>query len=312
MTVRAVTPGPDGGVTLSERPDTGPEGWVRVRVASAGICGSDLHLLDAGLAACGLGHEVAGWTPDGTAVAVCPMLACDECPECLAGRGHLCPSTSGTLLGVIGADGGMADAVWVKPSMLLPLSPGLPVGDACLVEPVAVAERAVRRSGVQPGQRVTVVGAGTIGLAVTAAAIDLGAVVDITDTREERLAVAVALGATGPPAGDADIAIDAAGTQGSLDRAAALVRPGGTVTVVGTHWVPVRLGITTQLRELTIRTSYLYDTTDFAAAASLLERTDLAARLITHRLPLERAEEAFTLARTDPSAIKVVLEPAGA
>lgn len=61
---------------------------TRIRVAAAGICGSDLHLISSpGLApTVTLGHEVAGVTDDGTPVAVEPLAPCGSCPPCLAGE----------------------------------------------------------------------------------------------------------------------------------------------------------------------------------------------------------------------------------
>ena len=111
-----------------------PEGdGVLIRVASVGICGSDLHLLSWNLPST-LGHEMAGFLPDGTAVAVEPMAPCGSCPECLSGAYNLCPLGPSMLIGT-GRDGGMADECLVPPSAIVPLAGGVPVGDACLVEP---------------------------------------------------------------------------------------------------------------------------------------------------------------------------------
>jgi threonine dehydrogenase-like Zn-dependent dehydrogenase len=114
-----------------------PEGdGVLIRVASVGICGSDLHLLSWNLPST-LGHEMAGFLPDGTAVAVEPMAPCGSCPECQSGAYNLCRLGPSMLIGT-GRDGGMADECLVPPSAIVPLAGGVPVGDACLVEPLAV------------------------------------------------------------------------------------------------------------------------------------------------------------------------------
>ena len=64
---------------------------VLVEVASAGICGSDLHMAGFGLTNT-FGHEVAGHLADGTAVAVQPTLTCGTCDRCMAGSAQQCRS----------------------------------------------------------------------------------------------------------------------------------------------------------------------------------------------------------------------------
>src|SRR5262249_48567604 len=141
-----------------------PDGpGTRVRVRSAGICGSDLEMVRTGLAAATLGHEIAGVLDDGSAVAGHPVAPCGTCAQCEGGGYELCRSATATMLGVF-TDGGMADEVVVPDSCIVPLTPGIGVADASLVEPVAVALHACNRAGIETGMRVGVVGAGTIGL----------------------------------------------------------------------------------------------------------------------------------------------------
>ena len=128
---------------------------VRVRVRSAGICGSDLEMVRLGLSAVTIGHEIAGTLDDGTAVAVHPFSTCGECDECRTGRAHLCRSVTGAMLGA-GLDGGMSDEVLVAPEMAVPLPEDVGVGDASLVEPLAVALHACHRGGGAAGMRVGV------------------------------------------------------------------------------------------------------------------------------------------------------------
>ena len=100
-------------------PPTG-EG-VRVRVASSGICGSDLHMLKMGFPIpFTLGHEVAGITDDGTPVAIEPIAPCGHCGECMQGRYNLCVMGPQAVLGV-GQDGGMAEEMLVPARCLVPL-----------------------------------------------------------------------------------------------------------------------------------------------------------------------------------------------
>src|SRR4051812_28618231 len=95
-----------------------PEGdGVRVRVRSAGICGSDLEMIRTGLAVNTIGHEFAGVLDDDTPVAVHPYVPCGVCGECTAGRPQLCREIAQTMLGVF-VDGGMTDELLVDASTL--------------------------------------------------------------------------------------------------------------------------------------------------------------------------------------------------
>ena len=136
------------------------------------------------------------------------------------------------------------------PACAVPLPADLSPEHANLVEPLGVALHGLHRSGVVEGMRVLVLGAGPVGLCTVAAARHLGADVDIEAHRPTRLAAAERLGASVASGADYDVVLDAAGTQSSLDRATELVRPGGTVGVLGTFWDPVALGMAFQMKEV--------------------------------------------------------------
>ena len=128
---------------------------VRVRIRSAGICGSDLHLISAqspfGPANVTLGHELAGVTDDGTAVAIEPLAPCEKCEACARGDYNLCALGPGLIFGV-GRDGGMADELRVPARALVPLPSMVPLRDASLVEPLAVVIYALRRARLRPAR----------------------------------------------------------------------------------------------------------------------------------------------------------------
>jgi threonine dehydrogenase-like Zn-dependent dehydrogenase len=164
-----------------------PSGWALVEVAYAGLCGTDLHICDnehprakPGLV---IGHELVGRLtspvgelPAGTPVFVNPLLWCGSCPSCKRGRYQTCYRLQ--LLG-IDRDGGAAEAVAVPEDHLLPLPAGVDMRRAALVEPLSVAVRAVRRSGMRLGDRVHVLGAGPVGLLVASCA-RLGGASEVT------------------------------------------------------------------------------------------------------------------------------------
>ena len=301
-----------GAAAIVDVPRTEGDG-IRIRVASVGICGSDLHLEAWNLPST-LGHEMAGFLPDGTAVAVEPMAPCGSCPECLSGAYNLCRLGPSMLIGT-GRDGGMADECLVPPSAIVPLAGGVPVGDACLVEPLAVAVHGLRRGQVAPGDRVAVVGGGSIGQLSVAAARAAGATVDLEARHDHQRAVAEELGA-GKVTDRYDVVVESAGTESALLRSVELCRPGGRVVLVGTYWDTVSLpGLQIGMTEVTLLPASMYARAgavrDVDVAAQLLaDRPELGRLVITHRFPLDAVGEAFATARDRASgAIKVVLEP---
>ena len=131
----------DGRPTVVELAAPAGDG-VRIKTASAGVCGSDLHMLELGmLGPYTVGHEFAGWLEDGRPVAVEPLHGCGDCDLCRAGDYNRCPANLADIAG-ISRDGGMADEVLMWPEAVVPLPTGVDARDACLVEPIAM--RAVR------------------------------------------------------------------------------------------------------------------------------------------------------------------------
>lgn len=289
---------------------------VRVHVRSAGICGSDLHLLGSPfLGEVTLGHEFAGVLDDGRAVAVEPFTGCGECRECRSGAYNLCSQAPGRVMGV-GLDGGMAEQVVVPASQIVALPAGVSASDACLVEPLAVATHGFRLAGVTAGDRVAVVGGGAIGLCAAAVARATGAEVAVIARHDAQRAAAERLGARAVTDEPYDVVVESAGTSSATADAIARCRPGGTVLVLGSYWEGLEVpGFELCMKEVRIVPASMYGSggsaRDIDAAASVLARTpELPAAVITHRFPLEAAPEAFTAAADRAAgAIKVVLEP---
>ena len=113
------------------------------------------------------------------------------------------------------------------------------------------------------------------------------------------------------PAGEYDVVVDAAGTSSGIETCIALLRPGGTISVVATHWEPVQLTAFVTTKEPTIVGAATQSAQDMLDAAQLLaDLPEVPGALITHRLPLDRAADAFRIAADrSAGAIKVVLEP---
>jgi threonine dehydrogenase-like Zn-dependent dehydrogenase len=291
---------------------------VLVHVASAGICGSDLHLLDAFPLAATLGHEFAGTLADGTPVAVEPLDPCWSCGPCRDGDYNRCVRGAAIVLG-IGRDGGMAERCLVPAGAVVRLPAGLPVADACLVEPVAVAVHGVRRAGIRAADRVTVVGGGSIGLCAVVAARAVGATVTLVARHPHQREAGERLGARPAGADDppADVVIEAAGTGAALAECVDRCRPGGRVGLLGSYWegaVPMPL-MAACMKEVDLVPAAMYSRSGPSrdvdvAAAILAADPGIAQALVTHRFPLDAAADAFAVARDRAAgAIKVVLEP---
>jgi threonine dehydrogenase-like Zn-dependent dehydrogenase len=290
----------------------GPADGLTVHVAGSGICGSDLHLLGFGPMPVTLGHEFAGRLDDGSAVAVEPLIACGHCERCERGDYHLCPDV--LIIGISG-DGGMAEAIAVPQRCLIPLDPGVDPVDAAVVEPLAVAVHGLRRAGLEPGARVTVIGGGSIGLAAVAVALAAGCEVAVVARHPHQRAAAEQLGAAlGPSA--ADIVVEAAGTESALETATEVAVPGAAIALLGTYWDGLRgPGFPFTTKELRLVGSFAYcrheTGRDMEDAATILAADPtIADALITHRFPLEDAAEAFRVAADRAAgAIKVILQP---
>jgi threonine dehydrogenase-like Zn-dependent dehydrogenase len=288
---------------------------VRVRIRSAGICGSDLHLLASPFPLRHtLGHEMAGVTANGQPVAIEPICPCERCAACRSGDYQLCERGPAMVLGVA-QDGGMADELLVPERCLVPLPHAVPLADACLVEPLAVAIHGLHRAGYRSDARVAVVGGGSLGLCVVAAVRAAGGEVALVARHDAQRAAGERLGAS-PVSGSYDLVVDAAGTRAALETAVGLCRPGSSLLLVASYWDGLELpGFLLCMKEIRVVPASLYGRRGVArdvdvAAATLAMRPEIASALITHRFPLDAAVEAFrTAADRKSGAIKVVLEP---
>ena len=323
-----------------ERPEPGP-GEVVVAVGACGICGSDLHWYHDQMMLPKVcpGHEIAGTVAragagvpglrEGDRVSLEGIASCGECRYCLAGSYHYCPR-----LKIVGMTmpGGYADYVNI------PARHCFTVGDmdfatAALSEPLGVAVHGVRIAGLGIGQRVLVLGAGTIGLmAVVAARAGGAGEVLVTARRPQQKAAALALGAdrvfddadegalfTAAGESPIDLVIESVGGAArTLDTAVAASRPGGTICLLGVYTTSIPFpAIATLAKELTIKGSFVYNRAgsraDFDVVVDLLRRhgSRLAATMITHRMPLERIDEAFAVAadKTRGSIKVTITEP---
>jgi (R,R)-butanediol dehydrogenase / meso-butanediol dehydrogenase / diacetyl reductase len=294
-------------VTVAQRPrPTAGDGQLLVDVAYCGLCGTDLHICagehpraQPGIV---LGHELSGrlavdaaGLAAGTKVVVDPLLPCGTCPTCRSGRPQTCADLR--LLG-IDVPGGAAEQVAVPADRVIPVPDDADLRRLAFAEPLAVAVRAVRRSGLAVGEEVAVAGAGPIGLAVASCARLAGAGrVLVAEPVDGRRRLAAELGfevAEQLAGGAADVVFDAAAHPAVAAALAEAARPGGRVVLVGIYGPPAALDLRAlAFKELTLIGTRVYSRDDIQVATAMVAdgRFD-PAPLITRSVPLADAPAA--------------------
>jgi len=308
-------------------PELGP-GQLTLRVLACGICGSDLKM--AGLMPAGtiLGHELVGevsaaaedvaaaW-PIGTLVAGMPAGGCGACRDCAADDPARCASAR--LIGVGSAPGAFAEQVVVTAAEAVALPAGTPPEVGALVEPMAVGLHLVNAAGLATGQRVLVIGAGAVGLAVVLWAGHRGAAeITVSDPSDSRRAGAIELGAhhavdplAGELGGGYDVVFECVGGTGMVAAAIGALRPRGVAVIGGvcleedSFW-PVA-AVTADVK---VAFASYYTRSEFAAAAEALTSGELdATALVTGRIGLADLPEMMTTLRGPTTHRKVLVDP---
>ena len=323
-------------------PVPGP-GEVVIRVGAAAICGSDLSAYRGVHTRIRpptiLGHEFAGTVSAlgqgvddiaiGTRVTAEPNFACGQCRGCRRGFPNVCASYR-----VVGEDvslpGACAEFVRVQARGVHTLPASISFAEGAVVQPMAIAHRAVDRAQVEPDQTVLILGAGPIGLAAMRLAGRRGARTIVADVLPYRLTIAARLGAdvvvdarseghrteilaaTGGDGADVTLEIAGGDQLQTWEDALALTARQGRIVIVGSFKrdeAPLPI-VSFKFRELDIVGSQGHPDTFRPMLDRIADGTLPAAELITHRLPLERLAEAFTLLseRAD-GVLKVVIEP---
>lgn len=285
-----------------------------ITVTSAGICGSDLHLVQAGISGVTLGHEFGGYTQDGRLVAVRPTGECGTCPSCKMFASSTCTEATSKAHGIT-MDGGLAQFVMVESSRIFEMPIGSDPLAVGIIEPLAVVIHGINRVAPEPGSRAVVVGAGSIGLLTAAALSDRGVQVEVVARHQHQFDAAQNLGVTAisQPGKNYDYSFDAVCSQQSFDECIAATRPRGTLLEFGMVWSPVVLSNQFLMKEITIVPSIYYNHdnqhNDFLEAIDLLHRMpNIVSTIVTHRFHLSEAAHAFDIASNRKSgAIKVHL-----
>lgn len=260
-----VLSGPGESAVLEVEPPVAGPGQVVVDIARVGVCGTDAEMfsgemeyLHNGLAIypLRLGHEWCG-TVSAVGDGVDPswigrrttgdtQIGCGHCHRCLAGRQHVCEERQEIGLRR-GFDGALAEQLAVPVSALLPLPDGVDDTAGAMVEPGGNALRAVRAAGVGAGERLLVIGPGTIGLLAAQFAMAVGCEVHVLGVTQASLAFASGLGVTGAWTADElpdlrwDAVVEASNHPSSPALAAELVDAGRRLVYIGLSEKPSSL-----------------------------------------------------------------------
>jgi L-iditol 2-dehydrogenase len=332
--MRAAVLHPPSQIVLEDRPVPVPsDDEVLIRVASVGVCGSDVHYFREGRIGdfvveqpLILGHEAAGTivaagrdVPShrvGQRVAIEPQRPCRVCAQCTAGRYNLCPDMS--FYATPPADGAFCEYVTIQAPFAHPVPGSVSDDAAALLEPLSVGIWACRKARVGPGDRVLITGAGPIGLVTAMAARAFGAAeVIVTEPDQARRANAGQFGVTSavdpadglPVNMNADAFIECSGAPAALAAGIAAVRPAGAVVLVGMGadeiMVPLPL---IQQRELTLTGTFRYAGTWPAAVHLAATGRAHLDGLVSARFGLEQAADALEAGAT-PGFIKAMVTP---
>jgi 2-desacetyl-2-hydroxyethyl bacteriochlorophyllide A dehydrogenase len=329
-----------------DMPEVG-ESDILVKTAYGSLCGSDVHIYEWTSAYEGvislpliLGHEFSGEVVDvgskvravapGDRVSALPLMPCSACDNCVVGRGDLCRNKQAPGMR---SDGFFAEYGRISAGAdIFKIPDSISDSAAAVLEPFCVSLNAIDISDFKIGHRVAVLGPGPIGLFATLLlrAGGAGFIMMVgTSSDEKRFELAAKCGADvivdidqedpveklAEIAGSRsryglDLVFEATGHPGSISQALDMVRPGGKVVMIGIHSGPAEFDPTAVVRaKKSLIGSYAYtpQTWKRAIAALASGRVDVEP-VITHRLPLDRAEEGFELALAKEAG-KILFSP---
>jgi threonine dehydrogenase-like Zn-dependent dehydrogenase len=309
------------------------EGECRIRVSMAGICGTDLQLLDGYAGFRGIpGHEFVGVVESappadaswiGRRVVGDINVGCGRCSWCAAGVKEHCDHR--TVLGIKHHDGAFAEYLSLPAVNLHEIPDAMDDETAVFVEPTAAACRILEQNAIDEHTRVAVLGDGRMGLLVAQVLRTVTPEVIVLGRHEHKLAIARALGlatatsdspamrlseargtaAQGITDARFDVVVDVTGRPAGLRRALELVRPRGTLVMKSTfHGEGVLASSTVVVDEITLVGSRCGP---FRPAIALLAAGAVQVKpLISRVARLDEYESAFAEAR---HAVKVLLSP---
>lgn len=328
-----------GKVDFLEREVDQPKGnEVLIKIVSSSICGSDLHIFKGKHPSAPLpvtiGHEFSGdviavgdkvkHVSIGDRVTVEPCIVCGECPACKTGNYGYCENISYTYrMG----DGAMANYITIQEPYVYKLPEDMSYDEGALIEPLSVATHAVRRADIKLGEKVIVIGNGTIGILIASLAKLSGASeVVVVGRSENKLKLALEMGATRTintkeediyevvnlltNGSGMDKSFECVGLEETFIQSMMSIKKNGLATVIGIFenpniTIPATRFIT---HEIKVQGSQGY-CWDFPVALSVANSIPLE-KLITHKFSLNQLQDALeTCLDRREEAVKVLIEP---
>ncbi|HZP02958.1 MAG TPA: NAD(P)-dependent alcohol dehydrogenase [Terriglobia bacterium] len=302
---------------------------VLLRIDTVGVCGSDVHYYTTGRIGSLVvkypemtGHECAGTVVEvgpevtefkpGQRVAVDPLVTCGQCDQCLSGRAHTCRHQA--FLGCPGqAPGALADYLVMPADSCYPVPDSMTLVQAAAVEPFSIGLYAQRMARLEDGAKIAILGAGPIGLCtLLASRAAARCTAYVTDLLDERLEVARRSGATwtgNPRKCDVvqainqmeplgvDFVFECAGQQETVDQAVEILKPGGTLLIIGIPEVD-RLSFpihSARRKELTIRNVRRQNECMAPAIEMVASGKVNLDTIVTHHFSLAETKKAFDL-----------------
>jgi 2-desacetyl-2-hydroxyethyl bacteriochlorophyllide A dehydrogenase len=332
-----------GSFQIREVPDLHPgEGEVTLEVKACCVCGTDIHLLDGEFRGAEYplipGHEFSGTVREvgpkvthvqpGARAAVEPFIACGYCFFCKAGKINHCQN--GMVIGhtrsrSLRLDGGFSEQVVVPAKNLIPLSDGVSFEAGSFIANIGTILYALRRTGMEPGIKVLVLGTGANGLIMAELAKKSGAsTVVVTGRTKSRLDVALRMGIDETVVADAkqeetlrriaprgfDVIFETTGTAVIVERAFRFIAPGGKIVLYGI--VPPDQNATLNpfdicRKDLRVIGSFSSVHTCIMAQELLASGTLRVEHLISHRFPLTEWGKAIETARDPGKCMRSII-----
>ena len=315
-------------------------GEVLIDVKKAGICGSDIHYWVSGQpVGLVMGHEYCGIVTNpgsrndlkvGDRVTALPISPCGHCEACLTGNPQYCKETWTYATGLsLTNPGALAPKMAIRPDMVIKVPDNISDNEVAMVEPTAVGLHAVELADIKVGSKVLVIGGGIIGLVSAMFAKLRGAsYVAVSETNNLRGEKSVKLGIADEwidakkedavktmlekTDGGFDVVLDCCGNSPAVTTALLVVKPGGTVILVGVSLepitIPTALAVT---KELKLQGAIAYTVDEFKTCIDLMSRKEIdVLKFVDDIVGLDDVQKSYEkLTSGVDSEIKILVDP---
>ncbi len=312
-------------------------GEVIIDVKKTGICGSDIHYWvlgePKGLV---MGHEYCGVVTDpgsrddlkvGDRITALPISPCNKCEACLSGNIQYCSETWNQATGLsLTNPGALAPKMAIRPDMVIKVPENVTDEEVAMVEPTAVGLHAIHLANVKVGNRVLIVGGGIIGLVSAMFAKMQGAsYVAVSETNASRGEKALKLKVADEwfdvkdekTMGllldkNFDIVIECCGNSAAVNTAISVVKPGGTVVLVGVSMENINMAsIVAVMHELTLQGAIAYTYNEFKTCLELMSKKQIdVLKFVDDVVGLEDVQASYErLTSGKDDAIKILVDP---